>query len=61
MTSILEPGQKSHEIVQQICENLEGWLKNFNKIEILGGGAGGGGSRLRIFFRWVNQIQPTFG
>jgi hypothetical protein len=27
--------KKFHEILQQICENLEGWSKNFQKMPFL--------------------------
>jgi len=29
-------GKKFHEILQQICKNLEGWSKNFQKMPFFG-------------------------
>jgi hypothetical protein len=41
--------KKFHEILQQICENLEGWSKNFQKCQFGPKIFLVGGSRLRIF------------
>ncbi len=65
--------KKFHEILQQICENLEGWSKNaifflifpfLDKTFFLGVGGQGlgffmvGGTRLRIFQVGVKAYHP---
>jgi hypothetical protein len=56
LRKVLGAVKKFHEILQQICENHEGWSKNFQKFfwpnfPIFGPNffRGGGGYRLRIF------------
>jgi hypothetical protein len=45
--------KNSYEILQQICENLKGWSKNFQEMPFLGQffffGVGAGGQGLGFF------------